>query len=115
VDSLHGYRSALLARTGPLCAASWEWKHAYDRFPRLSFAVTRLPLAWPVIQALLRGELADPTASRGLNNVPLFLLGLLGRAAHAPGPTYRSEAATARAARSKADIRAEDRLVAENS
>jgi geranylgeranyl reductase family protein len=98
VDSVDGYRSALLARTGPLCAASWEWKHAYDRFPRLSFGITRLPFAWPVIQALLRGELVDPTASRGLNAVPIFLLGLLGRAAHAPGTTYRREAAPARAA-----------------
>ena len=115
VDSLHGYRSALLARTGPLCAASWEWKHAYDRFPRLSFGITRLPFAWPVIQALLRGELVDPTASRGLNAVPLFLLGLLGRAAQAPGTTYRRESATARAAWSNADVRVEDGLLAETS
>jgi len=92
VTSLRGYERALLARTGPLCAASWEWKHAYDRFPRLSFGITRLPFAWPVIQALLRGELVDPSASRGLGAVPIALLGLLGRAAHAPGAAYRREA-----------------------
>jgi geranylgeranyl reductase family protein len=96
VASLDGYRAALLARTGPLCAGSWEWKHAYDRFPRLSFGITRLPFAWPVIQALLRGDLVDPAASRGVNALPILLLGLLGRAANAPGATYRREAAQVR-------------------
>ena len=98
VASLEGYETELLARTGPLSAASWEWKHAFDRFPRLSFGVMRLPFAWPVIQALLRGELVDPSASRGLKAVPILMLGLLGRAARAPGATYRSEAVRARAA-----------------
>jgi geranylgeranyl reductase family protein len=95
VASLDGYEAALIGRTGPLCAASWEWKHAYDRFSRLSFGITRLPFAWPVIQALLRGELADPSASRGLKALPILMLGLLGRAARAPGATYRREAARA--------------------
>jgi geranylgeranyl reductase family protein len=103
IASLDGYGPALLARTGPLCAASWEWKHAYDRFPRLSFGITRLPFAWPVIQALLRGALVDPSASRGLSALPILLLGLLGRAAKAPGATYRREAARAAA---RADERA---------
>ena len=97
VASLDGYGPALLARAGPLCAASWEWKHAFDRFARLSFGITRLPFAWPIIQALLRGDLVDPAASRGLNALPIFLLGVLGRAAKAPGGTYRREAARARA------------------
>lgn len=95
VTSLDGYGAALLARTGPLSAASWEWKHAFDRFPRLSFGITRLPFAWPVVQALLRGDLVEPAASRGLNALPIFLLSLLGRAANAPGATYRREAVRA--------------------
>ena len=84
VASLDEYTTALLARTGSLTAASWEWKHAYDRFPRLSFEITRLPFAWPVIQELLRGDLVDPASSRGLHAVPILLLGLLGRMAKAP-------------------------------
>ena len=95
--SLDAYHHALLARTGPLAAASWEWKHAFDRFPRLSFAITRLPIAWPVIQALLRGDLVDPSAARGVKAVPIVLLAALGRAAKAPGGAYRSEAAQATA------------------
>ena len=95
VASLDEYTTALLARTGSLTAASWEWKHAYDRFPRLSFEITRLPFAWPVIQELLRGDLVDPASSRGLHAVPILLLGLLGRMAKAPGRTYRREAARA--------------------
>jgi geranylgeranyl reductase family protein len=94
-ESLDEYRDAVIARTGPLAAASWEWKHAFDRFPRLSFAIMRLPIAWPVIQALLRGDLVDPDASRGLNAVPIRLLAALGRAAKAPGGAYRREAAEA--------------------
>jgi geranylgeranyl reductase family protein len=101
VASVDDYAAALVARAGPLCAASWEWKHAYDRFPRLSFGITRLPFAWPVIQALLRGELVDPAASRGLHALPIYLLGLLGRAANAPGATYRHEAAQALVARGR--------------
>jgi geranylgeranyl reductase family protein len=89
--SLEGYDAALLTRTAPLCAASWEWKHAFDRFPRLSFGITRLPFAWPVIQGVLRGELADPAASRGLHAIPIVLLRLLGRAARAPSASYRRE------------------------
>jgi geranylgeranyl reductase family protein len=99
IASLDAYGPALLARIGPLCAASWEWKHAYDRFPRLSFGITRLPFAWSVIQALLRGELVDPSTSRGLGALPIVLLGLLGRIAKAPGVTYRREAGRALAAR----------------
>ena len=90
--SLDGYASAVLARTGSLCGCSWDWKHAYDRFPRLSFEITRLPFAWPVIQALLRGELTDPTTARGFDAFPIRLLGLLARAARAPGAVYRQEA-----------------------
>jgi flavin-dependent dehydrogenase len=96
--AIAGYTPALLARTGPLSAASWEWKHAYDRFPRLSFGITRLPFAWPVIQSLLRGQLVDPGTSHGWDSLPILLLGLLGRAAKAPGRAYRGEAARARAA-----------------
>jgi geranylgeranyl reductase family protein len=95
-DSLDGYGQAMISLTGPLCAASWEWKHAYDRFPRLSFGIARLPFAWPVIQAVLCGDLVDPALSRGLDAVPVRLLGLLGRAAGAPGSAYRQEAAASR-------------------
>jgi flavin-dependent dehydrogenase len=100
--TVDGYASDLLARLGPLCAASWEWKHAFDRFPRLSFGITRLPFAWPVIQALLRGQLVDPAASRGVSSLPVLALSVLGRAAKAPGGAYRREAARALTAREAA-------------
>jgi geranylgeranyl reductase family protein len=89
--SIDEYPPRLLARLGALSASSWEWKHAYDRFPRLSFAITRLPPAWPVIQKLLRGDLVDPARSRGVDRLPTRLLELLGRAAGAPGAAYRRE------------------------
>jgi geranylgeranyl reductase family protein len=101
--TLDGYASEVLARLGPLCAASWEWKHAFDRFPRLSFGITRLPFAWPVIQELLRGRLVDPSTSRGLSSLPVLALSSLGRAAKAPGAAYRREASRAAAARRSAE------------
>ncbi len=110
--SFAAYDAALLARTGALCAASWDWKLAYDRFPRTSFAVTRLPFAWPVVQALLRGDLVDPSRSRGLGAAPLALLGLLGRAAKAPGAAYRREAARAVGAHARIGASSEPRPVA---
>jgi geranylgeranyl reductase family protein len=97
--ALDAYGPEVLARLGPLCAASWEWKHAFDRFQRLSFGITRLPLAWSVIQDLLRGRLVDPSASRGPRALPILALSLLGRAANAPGAAYRREAARAVSAR----------------
>jgi geranylgeranyl reductase family protein len=97
--TLDAYEPEVVSRLGPLCAASWEWKHAFDRFPRLSFGITRLPLAWPVIQQLLRGQLVDPAATRGIRSLPILALSLLGRAANAPGAVYRHEAARAVAAR----------------
>lgn len=101
--ALDGYEREVLSRLGPLCAASWEWKHAFDRFPRLSFGITRLPFAWPVIKELLRGELVDPATSRGLSSLPTLALSLLGRAAQAPGAAYRREAARAAVARRAAE------------
>jgi hypothetical protein len=50
-----------------------------------------------VIQSLLRGDLVDPSASRGVYAVPIHLLAALGRAAKAPGGAYRREAAQATA------------------
>jgi flavin-dependent dehydrogenase len=97
--ALDAYAREVLTRLGPLCAASWEWKHAFDRFPRLSFGITRLPLAWSVIQELLRGQLVDPSASHGPRTLPILALSLLGRAASAPGAAYRREAARAASAR----------------
>jgi len=80
---LDAYAQRVLAELGPLHAASWTAKYALDRFPRLTFAIARAPLAWSVIARLVRGELKDPSAARGLSRAPLRALDALGRLAAA--------------------------------
>jgi geranylgeranyl reductase family protein len=95
-SSLQAYPPALTRALGPLCAASWGWKAAFDRFPRFSFAIMRTPFAWPVIVRLLRGDLDDPGDAAGRDSIPVRLLALLGKAAGDPSGPYREELAAAR-------------------
>jgi geranylgeranyl reductase family protein len=78
---LAGYAPRVLAELGPLHRASWSAKHAIDRFPRVVFGIARLPIAWPVIARIVRGDLKDPTKARGLSRAPLKLLDRLGKLA----------------------------------
>jgi geranylgeranyl reductase family protein len=78
---LDSYESRVLAELGPLHGASWTAKYALDRFPRLTFAIARAPLAWGVISRIVRGDLRDPTAARGLARAPLKALDRLGKIA----------------------------------
>jgi geranylgeranyl reductase family protein len=73
------YEQRVLGELGPLHSASWTAKYALDRFPRLTFAIARAPLAWSVIARIVRGDLRDPTAARGLSRAPLKALDRLGR------------------------------------
>ena len=67
----------------PLHTAGWAAKRALDRFPRLTFALARIPLAWPVVARIVRGELRDPAQARGLGRLPLKALDALGSRASA--------------------------------
>jgi flavin-dependent dehydrogenase len=78
---LDSYESRVLAELGPLHGASWTAKYALDRFPRLTFAIARAPLAWGVISRIVRGDIKDPTAARGLARAPLKALDRLGNIA----------------------------------
>ena len=69
--------------------ASWGIKVALDRFPRTTFAITRTGIVWNVIEKLVRGEMPDVGAARGIVRAPLKLLALLARAAGDPGRLYR--------------------------
>jgi geranylgeranyl reductase family protein len=80
---LESYQARVVDELGPLHNASWTAKYALDRFPRLSFAIARAPLAWGVVSRLVQGELKDPTRARGLARVPLKTLDRLGKIAQA--------------------------------
>jgi geranylgeranyl reductase family protein len=81
-DGLEPYADAVERRITPLTTAGWGAKRAFDRFPRTTFAIARLPLTFKVVEKLLRGDLSHPGAARGLERGPIRLLYTVAR--HAP-------------------------------
>ena len=79
-DETDEYAARVERELTPLHTAGWAAKRALDRFPRLTFALARIPLAWPVVARIVRGELRDPAEARGLGRFPLKALDALGRA-----------------------------------
>jgi geranylgeranyl reductase family protein len=78
-SSLEPYEAAVEAALLPLHNASWTFKQALDRWPRLSWRLARTQLLWQTVERLLLGELAAPTEQRGLARLPLRALDVLGR------------------------------------
>jgi len=60
------YATAVAQRITPLTTAGWGAKRAFERFPRTTFALARLPITFRALEKLLRGELSHPGAARGL-------------------------------------------------
>ncbi len=77
------YAVALDRAIGAHASASWQAKLALDRFPRLTFALLRLPPVWRAVDALVRGDLAHPGQARGLARAPLRAVEALGRGGRA--------------------------------
>jgi geranylgeranyl reductase family protein len=81
--TLDGYHHELTRSLAGLTAASWGLKRALDRFPRVSFALIRVPVIWPVVAGIMRGDLAEPGHARGPARAPLRVLRLVvGQAGH---------------------------------
>ena len=76
-----GYAAAVAREIGPLARAGWAAKHAFDRFPRTTFTLTRLPLVWRAVEKIVLGDLAHPSAARGAERGALKLIELVSRAA----------------------------------
>ena len=93
-ESLDAYGQAVRRALGPMISASWGAKVALDRFPRLTFALGRAPLAWDVVERLLNGEIGSPRDQRGAARVPLRLIEALAKLAGDPGRDFRPEAQT---------------------
>jgi len=78
-QSLEPYSEKLCAGLASVTSASWRAKHAFDRFPRLSFGIARIPLVWSVVERVVWGDLGSPGEARGAVRAPLRLLEALGR------------------------------------
>jgi geranylgeranyl reductase family protein len=93
--TVDGYDPALRGALGRLAGASWNAKLAFDRFPRVAFALSRPPFVWPVVESILRGELQAPGAARGLARLPIRAVLSAAEAFGAPGRRYEEPGAPA--------------------
>jgi geranylgeranyl reductase family protein len=87
--SLEPYGPRLIGLLATHLWASWGVKAALDRFPRATFRIARTKTVWRVVEKLVRGEVVDVKAVRGVARPPIKALGLLARAAGNPGEAYR--------------------------
>ena len=78
--TLGAYQPRLAAALGGLPAFSWRLKRAVDRHPRSALAVVRLPFVWPVVEAVVAGELLHPGLARGPASVAVRALHALAGA-----------------------------------
>jgi flavin-dependent dehydrogenase len=70
-EDLLGYQAAVERRITPLTSAGWGAKRAFERTPRLTYAVVRLPVTFRVLEKLLVGDLSEPRDARGIERVAI--------------------------------------------
>jgi geranylgeranyl reductase family protein len=85
---LEPFEQAVARRITPLTAAGWGAKVAFDRFPRTTFALARLPLTFRVVEKLLQGDIGHPGAARGLEKGAIRLIYAVARRAGDPGRAF---------------------------
>jgi geranylgeranyl reductase family protein len=85
---LEPYADQIARRITPLTAAGWGAKVAFDRFPRTTFALARLPVTFTVVERLLRGELTHPGAARGFQAGAIRLIYAVAARAGDPGRAF---------------------------
>ena len=93
-SSLDGYTHQLARAFGAMASASWGAKIALDRYPRATFLLGRVPLAWRVMERMVRGEIDAPSEARGAARVSLKAIEALAKRAGDPGRSYRLEPVT---------------------
>jgi geranylgeranyl reductase family protein len=82
-DDLDAYQAAVERRIAPLTRAGWGAKRAFERFPLATYALARLPVTFRALEKLLRGDLSDPAAARGVELAAIRAIYALSRAARA--------------------------------
>jgi geranylgeranyl reductase family protein len=73
-SDLEPYAKRLAREVDPLTSAGWGAKVAFDRYPRLTYALTRTPPAWRLAERMLRGEIPYPRAAKGALRLPVKAL-----------------------------------------
>ncbi len=80
-DGLEPYEAAVERRITPLTRAGWGAKLAFERFPRTTYALARLPVTFRALEKLLRGDLPEPKAARGVELVAIRAIYAVARRA----------------------------------
>jgi geranylgeranyl reductase family protein len=65
------YQDAVEQRITPLTRAGWGAKRAFERFPRTTYALARLPVTFRALEKLLAGDIAEPAAAHGIERVAI--------------------------------------------
>jgi geranylgeranyl reductase family protein len=84
-ENLEAYQAAVERRIAPLTRAGWGAKAAFERFPRTTYALARLPVTFRALEKLLQGSLSDPAAARGGELAAIRAIYAVSRAAAAAG------------------------------
>ena len=80
-EGLEPYEQAVARRITPLTNAGWGAKLAFERFPRTTYALARLPITFRALEQLMRGEIGTPGAAKGLEKGAIRLIYAVARAA----------------------------------
>jgi geranylgeranyl reductase family protein len=70
-DDLSAYQTAVERQITPLTRAGWGAKRAFERFPRTTYALARLPVTFRALEKLLTGDLPEPAAARGVEKAAI--------------------------------------------
>jgi geranylgeranyl reductase family protein len=96
-ESLDAYQAAVERRIAPLTRAGWGAKRAFERFPRTTYALARLPITFRALEKLLQGELSEPAAARGRERAAIraiYAVSRIGAGGTTTEPGSRSAASS---------------------
>jgi geranylgeranyl reductase family protein len=91
---LEPYARAVNSELGRMIAFAWDAKAGLDRFPRLAVGAMLSAPGWRVLEKMLRGEIREPGAERGVAGIAVRAFEGWGRRTGWPGTPYRAEART---------------------
>jgi geranylgeranyl reductase family protein len=90
---LEAYAGAVVSELGLTMGFALDAKIALDRFPRLAIGALISRPGWRMVRNMLRGEIREPDAERGIAGIAVRGFEAWGAHAEWPGALYRTEAA----------------------
>ena len=78
-ETLEPYQAAVERRIAPLTRAGWGAKRAFERYPRTTYALARLPVTFRALEKVLRGDFATPGEAHGAEGLAMRAIYALSR------------------------------------